>query len=317
MSATKALLTGATGLIGRHLVARLDEPRVLARSPAEATRQLGVHDAMAWDAAQAIPARALDGVDVVFHLAGDPVAGGRLTAAKKERVRDSRVLGTRNMVAAIRDARQRPRVLVCASAIGFYAARGDEELREEATPGAGFLADLCRDWEKEALAASALGVRVVCARVGIVLAREGGALGSMRPVFQLGLGGPLGSGEQWMSWIHIDDVVGLLLHAAERAEVEGPLNVCAPHPSRNSDFARALGQAMHRPAWMRTPAVALRMALGEMADVVMASQRVIPAKAAATGYVFRFGSLEEALRDLLGPGHAAVHPAESPHEVDP
>jgi uncharacterized protein (TIGR01777 family) len=309
MTDVKALVTGATGLIGRHLVQRLHEPRVLARDPGGATRQLGVKDTIAWNAEQAIPEGALDGVDVVFHLAGDPIAGGRLTAAKKERVRDSRVLGTRNVVAAIQQAPRKPRVLVCASAIGFYGSRGDEELYEESAPGTGFLANLCRDWEKEALEASALGVRVVCARTGIVLAREGGALSSMQPAFQLGLGGPLGSGKQWMSWIHVDDVVGLLLHAAWRAEVLGPLNVCAPHPSRNSDFSHALGRAMHRPAWLRTPGVALRMALGEMADVVMASQRVIPAKAAATGYVFRFGTLEEAFQDLLGSGRAAVHSA--------
>jgi hypothetical protein len=310
MSGARALVTGATGLIGKHLLANLREPRVLARDPADATARLGVTDTIAWTAEQAIPPGALDGVGVVFHLAGDPIAAGRLTAAKKARVRDSRVLGTRNMVAAIRDAARRPRVLVCASAIGFYGSRGDELLNEESAPGEGFLADLCRDWEKEALEASALGVRVVCARTGIVLAREGGALRSMRPAFQVGLGGPLGSGQQWMSWIHVDDVVGLLLHAAERPEVHGPFNVCGPHPSRNGDFSRALGRAMHRPAWVRTPAVALRVALGEMADVVMASQRVIPAKAATTGYPFRFGRLEDALHDLLGSGRAADHSVE-------
>jgi uncharacterized protein (TIGR01777 family) len=310
MTDAKALVSGATGLIGRHLIAQLHEPRVLGRNPARAREQLGVKDALAWSAEQTIPARALDGVDAVFHLAGDPIAGGRLTAAKKQNVRDSRVLGTRNMVAAIRDAASRPRVLVCASAIGFYGSRGDDELVETSAAGTGFLADLCRDWEKEALAASALGVRVVCARTGVVLAREGGALTSMQPAFQLGLGGPLGSGKQWMSWIHIDDVVGLLLHAADRANVEGPLNVCAPHPSRNIDFSRALGRAMHRPAWVRAPAVALRMVLGDMADVVMASQRVIPAKAAATGYAFRFATVEEALADLLGSGRAAASSAE-------
>lgn len=310
MTDVRVLVTGATGLIGRHLIQRLPDPRVLARDPAEARSQLGVQDAVPWSAEQAIPSGSLDGVDVVFHLAGDPIARGRLTAAKKQRVRDSRLLGTRNMVAAIRDARRRPRVLVCASAIGFYGERGDEELTEVSAQGSGFLAELCRDWESEALAASALGVRIVCARFGIVLAREGGALSSMRPPFRLGVGGPLGSGTQWMSWIHVDDVVGILLHAAERAEVEGPINVCAPRPSRNIDFSQALGRAMHRPAWLHTPAVALRLALGEMADIVLASQRVIPAKAGATGYVFRFGTLEEALWDLLGSGRSTVHSAE-------
>lgn len=294
-------MTGATGLIGSHLVQRLHDPRVLARDPAEARRNLGVNDALAWSSDQVVPRGALDGVDVVFHLAGDPIAGGRLTAAKKQRVRDSRVLGTRHIVAAIRDAHVKPRVLVCASAIGVYGSRGDEELTEESARGSGFLADICRDWENEALAASALGVRVVCTRTGIVLAKEGGALASMRPAFQLGLGGPLGSGQQWMSWIHVDDVVGLLLHAADRADVEGPLNVCAPQPARNVDFSRALGRAMRRPAWVRSPAAALRLALGDMADIVMASQRVVPAKALAAGYAFRFGLLEEALANLFVP----------------
>lgn len=303
----KALLTGATGLIGKHLVTRLTEPRVLARDPERARSELGITEALAWDSARAVPGEALDGVDVVFHLAGEPIAGGRLTAARKRSVRDSRVLGTRNMVAAIRAARRRPRVLVCASAIGFYGSRGDEELTEQSERGAGFLAEICADWEREARAAGSLGVRVVCARMGVVLAREGGALASMRPAFRLGLGGPLGSGQQWMSWVHVDDVVGLLLHAAERAHVEGPLNVTAPHPERNIDFARALGRAMHRPAWLRAPAAALRLALGDMADVVMASQRVIPAKAEATGYRFRFETIDAALADLINPAGAGVH----------
>ncbi len=295
----KALVTGATGLIGKHLVHRLDHPRVLVRDPVGARISLEAVTAFAWDSNRTVPAEALRDVEVVFHLAGEPVAGGRLNAERKARIRDSRVLGTRRLVEALGDSKERPRVLVSASAIGYYGSRGDEQLTENSTAGSDFLAEVCKEWEKEASAARDLGLRVVFARMGIVLAREGGALAAMRPAFQLGLGGPLGSGRQWMSWIHIDDVVGLLLHAAEGHHVEGPLNVCAPAAVTNADFSRALGRAMHRPAWLRAPAAALRIALGDMADVVLASQRVDPEKARATGYAFRFGTLEATLADLF------------------
>lgn len=300
----RALVTGATGLIGRHLVARLDAPRVLCRDPEKARLALGVSEAVSWDSGRAVPAEALEGVDVVFHLAGEPVAEGRLTTARKQKIRDSRVLGTRSVVTAMGQARPRPRVLVCASAIGFYGSRGEEALDEDSAKGLGFLADVCAAWEEEARTARAADVRVVWARLGIVLARSGGALAKMRPAYAVGLGGPLGSGEQWMSFVHIEDAVGLLLHAAERADVAGPLNVCSPRPERNAEFSRALGRAMHRPVWVRAPAAALRLAWGELADVVMASQRVVPAKARATGYAFRFETLDETLRDLLAPASA-------------
>jgi len=296
----RALVTGATGLIGSHLVARLQRPRVLVRDPARALRELGDVDAVAWNAREPVAVAALDGIDTVFHLAGESLVGERLTPARKQIVRDSRVLGTRAVVDAMRAASPRPRVLVAASAIGFYGSRGDEALTEESAQGADFLAVICREWEEEALAARALGVRVVCARMGIVLARDGGALVPMRSTFRFGVGGPMGSGEQWMSWVHIDDAVGLLLHAAQESAVDGPMNVCAPTPERNARFATALGRAMHRPAWLRTPAAALRLALGEMADVILSSQSVIPAKALATGYTFRFEALDEALADLSG-----------------
>jgi uncharacterized protein (TIGR01777 family) len=204
------------------------------------------------------------------------------------------------MVETMRSTGANPHRLVCASAIGFYGERGDDELTEESSRGSGLLADLCAAWEHEALQARAFGVRVVCARMGIVLAKDGGALARMLTPFKLGVGGPLGSGQQWMSVIHIDDAVGLLLHAAERSEVEGPLNVCCPEPARNIDFTRALGRALHRPAVVRAPTFALRLAFGEMADAVVASQRVIPQKAISTGYGFRYGTAEEALGDLVG-----------------
>lgn len=309
----KALVTGATGLIGRHLVRTLEYARVLARDPDRARAQPGVVEAIAWNSERPVPSQALRDIDVIFHLAGEPIAARRWTAARKQSFRDSRVLGTRRIVEALRDEPQRPRVLVSASAIGFYGSRGDEVLTERSARGSDFLAQACLEWEEEALAARTLGVRVVCARMGIVLAREGGALASMRPAFALGLGGPLGSGKQWMSWIHVADVVGLLRHAAGRPDIEGPLNVVSPSPERNTAFTRALGRAMHRPAWLRAPRAALRIALGEVADVVLGSQRVVPEKALAAGYKFRFDPLGVALHELLGgsddaPGSFAVHP---------
>jgi uncharacterized protein (TIGR01777 family) len=300
----KALVTGATGLVGGHLLPRLAAPRVLARDPARARAKLGTDDVMPWQTDAPVPVSAFEGVDVVFHLAGEPIAAGRFTEARKKAIRDTRVLGTRHLVNALRESRQRPATLVCASAIGIYGSRGDEELTEQSARGTGFLADVCHEWEEEARAAQALGVRVVSTRIGIVLAREGGALAPMSTAFRFGVGGPMGDGRQWMSWIHIDDIVGLLLHAAGSA-IEGPLNLCGPAPVTNEEFARALGRAVHRPAWLRAPAMALRVALGEMADVVLGSQRVLPAKAEATGYTFRFASLDAALGDLVGDRRAA------------
>jgi uncharacterized protein (TIGR01777 family) len=298
----KALVTGATGLIGGHLVAKLDHPRVLARSPERATAKLGAAEAFAWSASEPVPRAAIEDVDVVFHLAGEPISGRRLTAARKQEFRDSRILGTRRIVEALRDRSQasaHPTVLVSASATGFYGTRGDEELTEESPPGDDFFAELCADWEKEARAAETFGVRVVCVRIGIVFAPEGGAFAPLRRAFSLGVGGPLGSGEQWMSWIHIDDIVGLLFHAAERPDVTGALNLCAPTPERNKDFARTFGRVMHRPSFMPMPAFALRLVIGDMADLALASQRILPAKALATGYAFRYPTLEGALRDVV------------------
>jgi uncharacterized protein (TIGR01777 family) len=296
----KALVTGATGLIGRHLVPTLEYARVLARDPDRARAAPGVAEALAWDSERPVPPQALRDVDVVFHLAGEPIAEKRLTPARKQAIRDSRVRGTRSVVAALRDAEPRPRVLIAASAIGFYGiTRGEETLTERSARGSDFLAQICVEWEDEALAARSAGVRVVVARIGMVLAREGGALAAMRPAFGLGLGGPLGSGKQWMSWIHVDDVVGILRHAAEKSELEGPVNVVGPSPERNAAFSRALGRAMHRPAWLPAPRPALRVALGELANLVLGSQRVLPERARESGYRFRFESLDAALGDLL------------------
>jgi hypothetical protein len=247
------------------------------------------------------PPEAFREVEAVFHLAGEPIAEGRWTAARKERLRESRVRGTRNLVAAMESLGERPRVLVSASAVGFYGDRGDEVLDESAPPGSDFLAALCRDWEAEAGRARALGIRVVTPRTGIVLDRTGGALARMLTPFKLGLGGRLGSGRQWMPWIHLDDLVGLLLHAAAKDEVRGAMNAVGPAPVTNREFTRTLGSVLKRPAIFPVPNFALRLAFGEMASVLLGSQRVAPRVAEKTGYQFRYTSLEKALIDAALP----------------
>ncbi|HEX6240185.1 MAG TPA: TIGR01777 family oxidoreductase, partial [Polyangiales bacterium] len=238
--------------------------------------------------------------DVVFHLAGDPVAEGRWTHEKKRRIRDSRVLGTRNLVAGFAALRQRPSVLVSASAVGYYGDRGDETLAESAPAGAGFLPEVCEAWEREALAAEALGVRVVCLRIGIVLARGGGALARMWTPFKLGAGAQLGAGRQWMPWIHADDVVGLMQLASQHAGLQGPMNAVAPAPVTNAEFTAALGYALGRPALLRAPAAALRLAFGEMSEIMLASQRAVPALALRSGYRFQYAELGPALEAIVG-----------------
>ncbi len=298
----RTLVTGATGFVGRRLVGRLERPAVLSRDPEQARRVLGGDvQAFRWDPeAGPPPAESLEGVDVVFHLAGEPIAAGRWTADRKQRIRDSRVQGTRRLVAALEAATARPRALVSASAVGFYGDRGEEVLDESAAPGNDFLAEVCRDWEAEAGRARALGVRVVTSRTGIVLGEAGGALARMLLPFKLGLGGRLGSGRQWMPWIHIDDLVGLLLHAAERSDIDGPLNAVGPAPVTNLEFTRTLAAVLRRPAIFPVPEFGLRLAFGEMASVLLASQRVTPRVAETTGYSFRYTTLDAALRSATG-----------------
>jgi len=297
----RTLVTGATGLIGRALVERLENAVVLTRDPVRTRKNVPKAAAYAWSPETDLPpSEALDGVEVVFHLAGEPVAEGRWTDDKKRRIRDSRVLGTRNLVAGLAALEKRPRVLVSASAVGYYGHRGDEELVETSAAGRGFLAAVCAAWEHEALAAEALGVRVVCARTGIVLAPGGGALAKMVTAFRMGAGGKLGDGRQWMPWIHLDDVVGLLLHAIQDVRVRGSINAVGPQPVTNADFTRALGRALRRPTFLTVPKIALRLAFGEMGQILTDSQRVLPQVAEQTGYVFKHPALEGALNSVLG-----------------
>jgi hypothetical protein len=244
-------------------------------------------------------ASAFHGVEVVFNLAGEPVAGGRWTAERKRRIRESRVLGTRNLVAGLAGMERRPRVLVSASAVGYYGDRGDEALDETSSPGHDFLADVCVEWEREALAAERLGIRVVCVRTGIVLARGGGALARMLTLFRMGAGGKLGSGRQWMPWIHLDDEVGILLHAMKDARIHGAINAVGPRPVTNAELTRTLGHALHRPTFLPVPETALRMAFGEMSEILTASQRVLPKEAERTGYAFKHADLAGALTAVL------------------
>jgi uncharacterized protein (TIGR01777 family) len=238
----------------------------------------------------------LHGCEVIVHLAGESVVG-LWTAAKKRRIVESRVLGTRRVVEAIGALAEKPEVFVSGSAIGFYGDRGEEELTEASPAGRGFLAETVQAWEAEAVKAT--GVRTVLLRTSIVLGK-GGALAAMTPPFRLGLGGPLGDGRQWMSWIHVDDWVALALFAVENLDVAGPLNATAPWPARNADFTATLAKTLHRPAFLRVPAFALRAALGGFSAELLDSKRVLPATATAHGFGFRFPELAPALEDVLG-----------------
>lgn len=300
----KALVTGATGFVGPRLLRLLDSPVVVSRSPERARRTIGnlAGPIFRWDPMrEPLPAEALEGVDVVYHLAGESVAEGRWTAAQKARIRDSRVTGTRNLVQGIKQVERKPRVLVSASAVGYYGNRGDDELTESAPPADDFLAEVCVAWEREAMVAEQLGVRTVTARTGIVLGAGGGALAKMLTPFKLGAGGPLGNGKQWMPWVHVADLARLYVHAADTNSISGPMNAVAPNPVRNSEFTKALGRQLHRPAFMPAPYLGLRLLFGEFAQVLFASQRVIPKVALDTGFVFQYPDIAAALREILAP----------------
>ena len=300
----KALVTGATGFVGPRLLRLLDSPVVVSRSPERARRAVGnlAGPIFRWDPMrEPLPAEALEGVDVIYHLAGESVAEGRWNAAQKAWIRDSRVIGTRNLVQGIKQVDHKPSVLVSASAVGYYGNRGDEELTEAASPADDFLAEVCVAWEREALAAEQLGVRTVTARTGIVLGAGGGALAKMLTPFKLGAGGPLGNGKQWMPWVHVADLARLYVHAADTSSINGPLNAVAPNPVRNSEFTKALGRQLHRPAFMPAPYLGLRLLFGEFAQVLFASQRVIPQVALETGFVFQYPDIASALREILAP----------------
>ncbi len=293
----KILISGSSGLIGTaattalksdgHNVAQLIRPGKGAKA-----------GDIQWDPMRAtVDVAGLEGVDVVIHLSGAGIADGRWTEARKQILRSSRIDTTRVLVDSLSRLKQKPRVLIVASAIGYYGSRGDEILTESSAIGTDFLALLCRDWEAEASRAAAMGIRTVMLRFGVVLSGKGGALPKMLTPFKLGVGGRLGDGQQWMSWIAIEDVVGIIRHAIANEQVSGPVNVVAPNPVRNEEFTRLLAGMLHRPAIFPAPAFVLRLAMGEMADaVLLSSDRVKPEQMLAAGYKFRFEILEPALR---------------------
>jgi uncharacterized protein (TIGR01777 family) len=299
----KILVTGATGFIGYHLLNALakrgDHAVVLARTPEKASTLPGHPTVYQWAGhTESVPTAALEGVDAVINLMGEPVKG-RFSESHKRRIYDSRIVGTRRLVEAIANLEQRPRLLVNASAIGYYGNRGSEILTESSSPGSDFLANVCKAWEQEAQRAESHRVHVSCVRIGIVLGREGGALKEMLLPFKLGVGGPLAGGKDWMSWIHVDDLVGLLLHALKDSSAPA-YNGTAPTPVTNKDFTKALGRALRRPTLFPVPKLALKTLLGEeMANVVLTSARAIPKRAEAEGFRFRFPQIDAALTDLL------------------
>lgn len=300
----KILVTGSTGLVGTALVKSLasDGHTVCRLIRQQSKTTLGSKDGfdVAWNPATGELGGAGVGPDAVINLAGASIAGGRWTEKRKELLRTSRIDTTQALVKALAKMDARPRVLVSASAIGIYGDRADEVLTEESKPGTDFLAGLAGEWEAEARKAEAIGIRVVLARFGIILARHGGALAKMLLPFKLGAGGRLGSGKQWMSWITLEDVVGIVRFALENGAVQGAMNVAAPQPVQNAEFTKTLAQVLHRPALFPAPAFALRLALGEMADaLLLSSQRVNSQKLQQLGYSFLYSDLPSALSAVL------------------
>jgi uncharacterized protein len=300
----KILVTGSTGLVGNALVSALakDGHTVCRLMRPESAVAGGTKDGfnVAWNPATGELGGAAVGADAVVNLAGASIAGGRWTAERKALLRTSRIDTTRALVTALAKMNARPRVLVSASAIGIYGNRGDELLTEESKAGSDFLAGLAQEWEAEALKAEALGIRVMLARFGIILAREGGALAKMLLPFKLAVGGKLGSGQQWMSWVTLEDVVEILRMAVEKADARGAVNVVAPQPVRNAEFTKVLAKSLHRPALFPAPAFALRLVLGEMADaLLLSSQHVAPQRLEQSGYQFLHADLASAMAAML------------------
>lgn len=295
----RLLVTGAGGLVGTALAERAGAGHELVRLVRATPAGPGEYR---WDPlAGAVDPAALEGVEGIVHLAGETVAG-RWTRSKKRRIRDSRVLGTQALAAAAAAADPRPRVMVCASAIGFYGDRGDERLTEDSPPGAGFLAGVVKEWEAAAEPARAAGIRVVHLRFGIVQSAKGGALRTQLPLFRFGLGGRVGSGRQYVSWVAIDDVVRAIEHALVAERLAGPANVTAPGAVTQAEYARTLARVLRRPALLPAPAPAVRLVLGEFAGEVLHGQRVLPERLRAAGFEFRHPELEGALRHVLRRG---------------
>ncbi len=297
----KVAISGATGLIGTALRESLaaDGIQSIAISRRPGHSQALPLETISWDVDNGrFDASRLAEVDAVMHLAGEPIAQ-RWNEARKRAIRDSRVKSTKLLVEGLKTLARRPKVLISGSAIGFYGDRGDETLVESSPQGSGFLPETCQAWEQAAMEAMGLGIRTAVLRTGIVISTKGGALKKMLTPFRLGAGGPVGSGKQWMSWIHIDDIVGAIRHILDKDEVMAAVNGTAPEPATNAEFTRALGRALSRPAFLPAPTFGLKIAFGEMASILLEGQRVLPKKLLDTGYRFRFPELSGALSDVL------------------
>jgi uncharacterized protein (TIGR01777 family) len=299
----RVVITGGSGLIGEALARELagagHDVVVLTRNPAKVKLPAGVR-ASQWDGKTSAGwGSLLDGDTAIVHLAGESIAAGRWTADKKRRIRDSRVGSGAAVLQAIREAAVRPKALLQGSAVGYYGPHGDEVIREDAAPGNDFLADICKEWEASTAEVESLGVRRAVLRTGVVLAREGGALPKMALPFKMMAGGPLGDGRQWFPWIHLADEVGAVRFLLEREDAHGPFNLTAPNPVTNRELTRILAQVLHRPGFLPAPGFALRLALGEMADMLLNGQRVVPSRLLDLGYTFRYPEAAAALRSLL------------------
>jgi uncharacterized protein len=295
----KVLVSGSSGLLGSALVYSLTTNGYQVTRLVRGSGAGAKANQIAWNPVQPLSPELVSGFDAVVHLAGESVVG-RWTTAKKAAIRDSRVLGTRNLAGTLATAARPPRVLISASAIGYYGNRGEEVLREDSSAGEGFLPEVCCEWEAAAEPASKAGIRTVQIRIGVVLSAAGGALQKMLPPFRLGLGGNLGNGRQWMSWIDVQDLVGAIHHIVKTESLRGPVNMVAPNPVRNAEFTRILASVLSRPAIFPMPTFAARLAFGQMADeLLLASQRVEPAKLLASGYAFQRHDLRHSLSAIL------------------
>jgi uncharacterized protein (TIGR01777 family) len=297
MTSSRMLISGASGLIGTALVPTL-EARGFSVTRLVRRRGSGNND-IEWDPTKPLSPELVSGFDAVIHLAGEPVMG-LWTDAKRARIRDSRVLSTAHLSEALAKTQQRPRVFISGSATGYYGDRGDEVMREDSPSGEGFLPEVCRKWEAATKPAEDAGIRTVHIRTGIVLSVEGGALRAMLPNFKLELGGKIGSGRQWMSWIHMQDHIGAICYIIDHELIQGPVNLVGPTPVKNSEFTETLARVLSRPAVLGVPAFALRLILGDMAkEILLASQRVEPAKLIESGFKFKYQDLQSALRNIL------------------
>ena len=296
------LITGGTGFIGSALSRELSNSghKVIIASRRKTPPKLENIEIVRWDIQTPLSSEIMSGIDAVINLAGESLISGRWTKKRKERIMSSRVNTTRLLVESMKNANPKPKVLISVSAVGYYGPHGDEYVTEDFPPASDFLAEVCKAWEKEALKAQELGVRVVITRFGVVLESDGGALSKMAIPFKFFLGGHLGSGQQQFSWVHREDLIGFMKYALENESVSGHFNLTSPQPVTNKEFCSALGKALNRPSWFHVPAFMIKLTLGEVGRVLLTGQRVFPEKALKAGYQFKYPEINEALRAIFG-----------------